>query len=240
MADRIYIAVPCRDRKRIAELCLPTLKETKKSADLLVLYNDGSKEYDANWLGQFGDMVRTFDEPIGIQAQRRLHFAHFWEQRHAYTAMYLTDMDAIHDLNWRSQALGIQRATGGALTCLYNTRAHTGMIGNVIRDDPKEDVIWQKYAPGISYLLTVAHVERIMKVVNDIQHFDWVIPSLFGNRCAISRVSHVDHIGFGGERHPPGANYNAGDRATNPTAYLVAKRAEIVEELERQDRGAKK
>jgi hypothetical protein len=231
MTTRIYIAIPVRERAPIAALCLPTIFETKASQDFMVLSNDGSKEFTNDWLFKFGDQIRQFNEPIGIQNQRRLHFQNFWEQRHAYTHLYLTDSDAPHDPGWRAQALGLQEENGGALTCLYNTKAHTAMVGNVLENDPLKDHLWQKVAPGISYLLTHAHVEKVMKVIDTLDHFDWTVPSILGNRCCISAVSYCDHIGYGGERHPAGAGLDGGDRATAPTRWLVEKRKEIVAAL---------
>ena len=228
MEARIYIAIPVKDRKKVVACCLPTIRDTRQAQDFLVLSNDGSTEFDNNWLLQFGDQIRGFNPGIGIQDQRRLHFCNYWEQRHAYTHLYLTDSDALHDPNWRAHALELQAQHGNPLVCLYNTVAHTGLPGNVIEDNPASNVIWQKYAPGISYLLTREHVEKVMRVINDLQHFDWMVPSILGYRCAISRVSYCDHIGQGGERHDGSPGYDGGDRATNPTPWLVEKRREIV------------
>jgi len=231
MEARIYIAIPVKDRKKIVSCCLPTIRDTRQAQDFLVLSNDGSTEFDNNWIWQFGDQIRSFNPGIGIQNQRRLHFCNYWEQRHAYTHLYLTDSDIFHDPGWRKHALELQAQHAGALVCLYNTRAHTNMIGNVFEDDPKSNVFWQSYAPGCSYLLTREHVEKIMHVIDDMAHWDWFVPSVLGNRCAVSRVSYCDHIGFLGERHPKDAGLDGGDRATAPTPWLVEKRKEIVRML---------
>ena len=227
MQARIYIAVPVRDRKKVCALCLPTMRDTKASMDFLVLYNDGSTEFDNGFLWQFGDQIRS-SEHVGIQEQRRQHLRHFWEQRHAYTHLYFSDSDMIMDLGWRQQALGLQADHNGALVGLYNTVAHTRMVGNIVRDEPEENFICQKFAPGCSYLLTHEHVGRIMPVIDTLNHFDWMIPSLLGHHCIISRTSYCDHIGLGGERHPAGAGPDEGDRCSNPTPYLVEKRREIM------------
>jgi hypothetical protein len=67
--------------------------------------------------------------------------------------------------------------------------------------------------------------------LQNITNFDWNIPDILGARCAISRTSYVDHMGFGGLRHPAGAGLDDGDRALNPTSWLVKKRAEVVARL---------
>ncbi len=231
MQHRIYIAVPVKDRKRVISLCLPTMRDTRASMDFLVIYNDGSKEYGNDFLWQFGDLIRSVDESVGIQAQRRDHLRHYWEQRHAFDYLYFSDGDAIMDLGWRATALGLAEEHPGVIVCGYQTVAHTNMVNNVMDDDPRKDVLWTRVAPGISYLMHREVVARIMPFVDQLQHFDWQIPSILGNRCAVSRVSFVDHIGVGGERHPVGAGPDEGDRCTNPTPFLVEKRREIVAQL---------
>lgn len=227
MTPSLFIAIACHNRKRVAELCLPTM--VAHPDDHLALYNDGSAEYGADWLLQFHPS-EVFNCPvaIGIQAQRRMHMRHFLEG--AWTHLYFSDHDCVMDPLWRSEALALQ-AKYGAPLCLYNTLAHSQMPGNTLSTE--DDVIWRRVAPGVSYLLTRAHVERVRPFIDDMEHFDWQIPALLGHRFAVSRTSYVDHIGWGGIRHPAGAGPDEGDRATNPTHYLQQKRAEIVEALSR-------
>lgn len=225
------ICVPCRDRKRVAELCLPTLRDSKGPDDLLILSNDGSVEYGPDFLVQFGD-VRSCRESIGIDAQRREHFNFF--MRSEFTHLYLTDCDAIHDPEWRAAGLSIQTILKEPPVCLYNTLAHVRLGGNTIADVEGYFVIWRRVAPGISYLLTRAHVHRIVAALPHFPaayHWDWTVPAILGHNFAVSRTCHVDHIGWGGERHPPGAGLDEGDRALSPTSWLVQKRAEIVAKL---------
>ncbi len=228
---RVFIAVACHNRKRTAELCLPTLKDAAGADDWIHLFNDGSSEYDRDWLIQFGDYVSDVHHlsPIGIEAQRRLHLRMFMESDAEY--LYFTDHDAIHDPYSIGEGIRIQKKCGGPLVCLYNTAAHTRLAGNTTADFPSSEVIWRRYAPGISYLLTREHVKELMPHISRITNFDWNIPDILGNQCAISRTSYVDHIGHGGARHPKNEGVEGGDRATNPTEWLKLKRAEIVAKL---------
>ncbi len=236
MSDQILICISCHNRKRVAELCLPTMRDSVRPQDVLLLCNDGSAEYDCAWLYEFlphsnsESWILGEETPIGIQAQRRAHLAMFMKLP-SFTHLYLTDHDVIHDPSWADRGLALQAATGNAPLCLYNTRAHSELTRNTIEDDPRSDVIWRRVAPGVSYLLTRKHVERIAHQIDTLQHFDWEIPALLGSRFAVSRVCYCDHIGWGGQRHPESEGPEGGDRSTSPTDWLKAKRSEIVAKL---------
>lgn len=235
MKDRTMICVACHERKRTAELCLPTLKWAIYTDDLLVCYNDGSTEYGTHWLRQLADKAIGNDPAKGIEWQRREHLRDFWASD--YDRLYFTDHDCIHDPGFMHEARRLQDEYG-ALVCLYNTEAHSRLPGNTIEDDPTKDIIWRRYAPGVSYLLTRAMVAKIMPHLHTLTAFDWQIPSILGNRCAISRTSYVDHVGWKGLRHPMSEGIEGGDRATNPTLHLQFKRAEIVAKLIEHERPA--
>lgn len=224
---RIFIAVAAHNRRQTAELCLPTLRACLTPSDYLVIYNDGSKEYSSQWLRQFADRVVTMPLPLGIEEQRKIHIQDFWDSGAEF--LYLTDHDCIHDPDSLEKALALHILHGAPLTCLYDTVAHSSLTGNTTGADP--DVIWRRYAPGVSHLYSRAAISRVMPHLHKLNAFDWQIPDLLGNRCAVSRTSYIDHIGYGGIRHPQGAGLDAGDRATNPTPWLIAKRAEIVSKL---------
>jgi len=243
MNPKILVYIPCKDRKRIAELCIPTAEYGLESEDKLSIWNDGSTEYDDHWLKQWADEVRHPRLPtgesifisVGIERQRREHFMDFFEREEGFTHMYLTDCDAIHDPQWRSYALALQNKYCGVPVCLYDTKAHSSLIGNTLEDKPDSDVIWRRVAPGISYLLTAAHVAKIVETIQhlpDPLNWDWTVPAILGNWFAISRTSYVDHIGWRGLHHSESYGICGGDRAENPTPYLVAKRKEIISELE--------
>jgi len=228
MTPHLLICIACHNRRSVAELCLPTMRDAMHADDSLCLYNDASKEYDAAWLGQFGPVV-DIATAIGIQRMRQVHLQQFLLQTQ-FTHLYLTDHDCIHDPSWREHGLRIQAKYEQRPLGLYNTPAHADMAGNTISDNPKSEVIWRRFAPGVSYLLTREHVERLAPHIDTMQHFDWQIPTLIGP-FATSRVSYLDHVGVGGQRHPPHEGADGGDRALFPTPWLVAKRAEVVAKL---------
>ncbi len=233
MTPRIFIAIACHNRRAVAEQCLPTIRDSVREEDLLGLYNDGSMEYDSQWLAQFGQPgmmtpLRSDYPALGIQAQRRMHLKDFLQSD--CTHLYLTDHDVFHDPTWRENGLRLLEKYHELPVCLYNTQAHVRIPGNTVVDDPAREVIVRRVAPGVSYLLTGAHVEHLAPHIGSLQHFDWQLPALLGG-FAVSRVGYCDHIGWGGERHPPHEGLDGGDRVLAPTEWLVAKRAEIVAAL---------
>lgn len=236
MNATIMVAIACHNRRLVAELCLPTMRDSLTDIDMLLLCNDGSTEYDTQDLEHFreGDMLTILNgcyPPIGIQEQRKAHLRFFLNNASAATHLYLTDHDCIHDPLWRTEALRFQAKYNGLPLCLYNTQAHVRLPGNTIEDKPDSEVIIRQVAPGVSYFLTRAHVEQLASYIDGISHFDWQIPAMLGGRFAVSRVGYCDHIGWGGRNHPENEDADGGDRVLAPTQFLIEKRAEIVSKL---------
>lgn len=236
MNARLYIAIPIHGRLRLAEECVPTVAAGCAPGDFLDLWFDGPFKYPKGEIfgGASAGGMEVQPESIGVERQRRLHFEKFARMPAEFTHLYLTDADAPHDPNWRSELLRIQEATGGAPVCGYNTAAHANMAGNTIGEDG--EVIWRSFAPGVSYLLTREHVEKVvrwLKAHPEVHHWhwDWTVPSILGHRFAVTKTSHVEHIGVGGMHHPADAGYEGGDRALNPTPAVAKLRAEIVAKL---------
>jgi glycosyltransferase involved in cell wall biosynthesis len=234
MNPKIYIAVPCHNRKAIVRQCLPTIRAGMQEGDLMVAYDDGSKEYGPTFLEQWADVAVREPNPIGIERQRANHFRAFWASDFDY--LYLTDSDALHSINWRVQAERLVNECSPAPVCLYNTAAHVRLVNNTILDDPASDVIWRRVAPGISYMLDRNHARQIVAALPQMPahwNWDWTVPAILGHRFAVSRVSFVDHLGLGGMHHPPTEGLDGGDRALNPAPDLIELRAKAVKALTR-------
>ncbi len=234
MREQLLIITPCLNRKTLTRHALESLIATKAPQDQLAIFNDGSTEFTPEWLAMFSDMVFNMRTPVGIENQRKMHFQ-FAEKMFAsypaYTHLYLTDSDTIHDPNWRAQALRLQAVAKGAPLCLYDTTAHSCLEGNTIEDDPEKEILWRKYAPGVSYLLTADHLSVVAGRLDTLRNWDWDTGDILGNQFAISRIGYVDHIGVGGMHHPSHEDANGGDKVTRPTPWLQRKRAEIIESL---------
>lgn len=245
MKAKLYIAIPVHNRSAIVRECLPTIVNGVEHEDSVVVHDDGSTDVDHAFLGLWTDTPQDaliiHNAPLGIERQRRLHFELFWRAvklGQGYTHLYLTDSDALHDPNWRSELLRLQAKYDDDPINGYDTQAHVRLVGNTVEDDPAEEVIVRRVAPGISYLLTVDHVAKVMAWLdkNKQEHWswDWTVPYILnpGGRFLVTRRSVVDHIGYGGYHHPPAEGYNGGDRCLNPTEWLIKKRAEVVTKLE--------
>lgn len=232
MSDRLFIAIPCYNRRDIAEQCIPTVFAGKHRDDWLAIYDDGSHEpmtYSPTLMGSCDEITAT--ESMGVDAQRRQHFLDFMA-RPEFTHLYLTDSDAPHDPEWRGRAIALQ-ADHKAPVCLYRTKTHADYTNNVFRDEPSESVLWQRFAPGVSYFLTREMVERVVKVMPDKWSWDWFVPGALGYRMAISRVSFCDHIDRGGLHSPDGEL--GPERAVAPSEWLAHKRQEILWKLGLKD-----
>lgn len=231
MNTRIFIAIPVHNRLEIGELCVPTIFESKGPDDVLKLYDDGSQDEErAQDMARWSDEFKRTELSIGIEGQRRLHFREFWERNEEFTHFYLTDHDAPHDPEWRAHLLMLQDVSGGLPVCGYNTQAHVKLGGNLVEDLSSNPYLIRRVAPGVSYLLTRQHVERVMKHISILNHWDWMVPSLLGYRMCIARQSHVSHIGWKGMHHGQNA-IDGGDVPINPTPWLEAKRQEIIAKL---------
>lgn len=233
MTSRLYIAVPLFNRRAVVEQCVPTIRAGCSPDDAVILHDDGSTEYDSGFWEAMNPHATgaVHSDSMGIDAQRRKHFIEFWGNReiHGCTHLYLTDSDCIHDIGWRDALLGLQEQHGGAPICGYRTKTHSDYENNVYRDLPTENVLWQRFAPGTSYLLTMEHVEKVVRHIPDKWSWDWSVPGLLGYKMAVSRVSYVDHIDLAGLHSP--AHGIGPEMAVNPTEWLVKKRAEIVHAL---------
>lgn len=226
---KICIAVPTYGRLRLASLCVPTIRAgMKHGEDVLVIYDDGSREPLPTELVSAADGIVQC-ESAGIDAQRRKHILEFFGNReiHGCTHLALVDSDIICDPSWREVSLALQAKYHGAPVCLYRTETHAAYQNNIFRDDPREDVIWQRFAPGVFYLLTMEHCGKLANNMPDKIAWDWWVPGALGYRMAISRTSYCDHIGVGGQHDPADGSIGT-ERALSPTPWLAAKREEII------------
>lgn len=244
-AARIYIAVPCYGRPVLAFECIRTIDEarfdadsgTSLNSDVLALYEDGE-----NQLGEASscaDEIHRSKDSIGVDAQRKRHFIDFWNrhERDGLTHLALFDSDVIVDPTWREKAIGLHSKYRGAPLCLYRTRTHAEYEGNIYRDMPSEDVIWQRFAPGCSYFLAAEHVRQVMEQMPDGPiAWDWAVPGYLGYKMAVSRTSYVDHIGYRGLHDKNADDLTVStERALLPTDWLKSRRASVLATLGLQD-----
>lgn len=236
MSASLRICVSVHNRLKLAGLCIPTIRAGMAKDDALIIHDDGSDE------GLYGDDVFkvlkdatgvTMSRPrIGIDAVRRQQILEFWGNReiHGHSHLALIDSDVIAHPSWREIALSLQDDHGGVPVCLYRTQTHEDYKNNVFRNDEAENVLWQRFAPGVFYLLTLAHCEKLAVMMPERIAWDWWVPGILGYRMAVSRTSYVDHIGWGGMHDPQDGSVGP-EMAKNPTPWLVEKRKDIIAAL---------
>lgn len=233
MQARILICIPIFNRIPIAEQCIQTILSSMYAGDHLALYDDGCDEDVLRLLGGASNATHHVNLSdgkklnLGVDAQRRRHIIDFRGQSE-FTHLYFSDADAFVDPHWRERLLDIQARTG-LLTCGYHTQTHENYEKNVYNRDG--DILFTRFAPGVSYLLERRHVEKIGSLMPDRWNFDWHIPGILGYKCAVSDVSCVDHLGAGGMHDTSEPGCVSRERATNPTPWLIQKRAEILANL---------
>lgn len=243
MTARIFIAIPCHGRAALSYECIKTVDDSRHSedgcralnSDILALYEDG--ENQIGFASGCADEIHRSALPVGIEHQRRRHFIDFWNRRERdeLTHLYLTDADSPHDRAWRAHALTLQEKYRAPI-CLYRSPTHAGYHKNLYRDDPSEEVLWQRFSPGVSLLLTVEMVAKIMPHVEALTSWDWQVPSILGHKMAVARVSHCCHIGIGGQ-HDPADGSLGPEKSINPTPELAKLREEIIERLRSENAG---
>jgi hypothetical protein len=231
-----YVAISTYNRRALAEQCIPTVAVGLSAEDELIVYDDGSTEFNIGELSLGATGVKNCPS-IGIDAQRRIHILDFWERAktHGHDFLYMTDSDAPHDPSWLEAAHRLHYEHDGAPLCLYRTATHASYHNNVYRDDENESVLWQRFIPGVSYFLSLAHVAKIREMIPERWAFDWQIPSILDYKMAVSRVSYCDHIGHLGMHDTAERGFVSPERATNPTPWLVNKRREILSNLGLKD-----
>ncbi len=240
---RIFIAVPIYNRREVVEQCVPTISHgMERPDDRLFLYDDGSTEYNIGELGSVGQDYAIRTESMGIDAQRRRHILEFLDHAHrpfhgegpSFTHLYLTDSDSPHDPNWRTAALALHKGFERPI-CLYRTQTHADYEKNIYYDDPHEGVLWQRFFPGVSILMSLKEVEAIADRIPERWSWDWHLAGLLGYKMPVSRISWCDHIGHLGMHDQHERGVVSKERAVNPSAWLVSKRREILSNLGLKD-----
>lgn len=237
---KIRIDVPVYNRKQITELCLMQLNKTKGPDDQIFIYNDGSTEYDNEWLSQFGRVI-NYTMPVqdrwrNIHKIRSLAYRDFVNSD--FDFLYMTDNDAFHDSSWRSMLLYIfnkcnMPVSGYISSFMYNNYSYykeqMRNLSNIMMNNDYNVV--RSTGGGISIFLDANRVKQIVaRMGNRDMHDIWDCETwnMLNNTYAISTSSYLDHFGKGGLHHQDWNN----ERAINPTSYLQNVRQPIIDYLE--------
>lgn len=223
MLQKICIVVTAFDRKKQTEISLVQLKKCKGINNQLWVYNDGSREYDSEFLSRFADRVFTSGN-IGIEEQRKSQLLYFNNQND-FDFLYFTDNDVFYDPDWLSKIGDLYHRYKVPIS-LYNTEGHEKYT-----IEEYEDCYLRGSLPGVSILLDRDMVKFLVK---DIivkgglfarkGGFDWRIGELFG-RVITSKQSYLEHYGYNGLHSKLNIN---GDWALNPTPYLESFKPSLI------------
>lgn len=236
MTPRIHISIPTYNRAKVALQCIPTVRAGMADGDLLHIYDDGSWEFTMEDWAKLRQHAHgaSWTQAVGIDAQRRRHILDFWNdrERHQCTHLALVDSDCIADREWRATGLSLL-AKYGCPVALYRTATHDGMTNNVF--EVRDDAQFQRFAPGVFYLLTLEMVGEVIDRIPEQWSWDWHLPGLFNYRVCVPLISAADHVGHGGLHDKHERGYVSKERALSPTNFLMNKRMEILRELELKD-----
>ena len=216
------------------------LHRTKAPGDQIYIYNDGSTEYDDAWLSQWGKVVNypmpKQDRWRNIHTIRSKAYRDFALHNHVpgnkFDGLYMTDNDAFHDTNWRSELVNIYN-TFKSPVCGYlsnfmyqNYDYYRNQVNNI--QGPKKIA---STGGGISMLLDKAMVQT---VINRMGHddmgdmWDCTTWGYLNNTYAVPGSSLIEHFGKGGLHHK---DWNF-ESAINPTPYLKDLRPDVINYLE--------
>lgn len=211
----VDLFVTTLNRKKITERCLQILDRhvDKKRADLNI-HDDGSSEYDIEWLQTFSPIGITQSSSIGIDKIMLNRLAEF-KTSDKYEYFYSCDNDVLHDPAFLDKAFEFYHKYNLPLT-LYNTKYH-----NRSHFFENDEIFMMKSFPGASIFLHKKDLEKIsldMLLNYSGSGWDWYLGRLLGDRFICPKISYCDHYPEGG------MHGTADDIATNPTDFLKDER----------------
>lgn len=239
------------NRKGTVEICIGTTNRHKMEAKLYI-HDDGSSDYDEDWLAPFCDRVHRHERSLGgkrgvknmrsnitksVLGDFKPEVFKPWLDEdfgpEGPEFLYHVDSDGLHDPHffYRIHEIMEMYPNWGTI-CLYNARFHSprgrrtenGVI------DPYTSV--RGMAPGISMFFRVKSFrDNPTKVqVPDGRGWDGFYSREIARRkVATSLVSFVEHYGKWGFHNK--GNFDR-DKAMNPTKYLFDGRQETISKLE--------
>lgn len=211
----IYFFLTTYNRKSITKKCIDNLNKINiKKYGFFHIHDDGSTEYDTEWLYKFKPNKVSKSENVGID-KIMLNKIALFKKDEGFDYFYSCDNDMIHDPDFIDKAIELYEKYKLPLT-LYNTKYHNK---NIIREN--SDVFLLESFPGASLFFHKKDVEylkdyRILQ--NGTRSWDWHMVEIFKKRFICPKISYCDHFGLNG------LHDCQDDVATNPTNYLKKRR----------------
>ena len=235
--DNILIALATYNRKNLTKICLENISKILDKNSALIIYDDGSDEYNENFLKKFSSNVLRFRVKGGIERSRARCFRDFLYIHKKFDLLYITDNDVIHDPNFLNRIRelnSISKTLDKKLPFgLFNSIFHN-KAGNVLEQHKEYSL--RKTCPGVSQCYDRNMVKIMVDFLNHnpifetVYGFDYYWPAQLGVPFIQSEVSYLEH--FARDRHQPGIHSGFSkkradimkdfekDRALNPTNYL--------------------
>jgi hypothetical protein len=239
------------DRKGTVEACVGATNQHKMNSKMYI-HDDGSSQYDEEWLQQFGDRVHRHQHGHGgrrgvkdlrsnivksLLGDFKPEVFNPWLKEdfgeEGPTYLYMVDSDGYHDPHffYRIHELMELYPNWGTI-CLYNAKFHSPKHnrseGNVV----DYDTVVRGMSAGISMFFRLQsfrdHPNKVQ--VPDGRGWDgFYSREIAGRKVVTSLISYVEHFGKWGF-HNKGSFDR--DRALCPTAYLSSIRDATVAQIE--------
>jgi len=247
-AMKTIIALSTYNRPIITNICLNSLSILRSENVKLVVYDDASTAYGADYLGQFADEVVRFGSNGGITRSRAKALRDFTYRFQDYDLLYLTDNDTFHDplfvgilenIFHNMAEMGVSFPVS-----LYNT-IHHNKPGNVLAEN--DAFYFTRDIPGVSHCynreIAAVIVDQLNRSANLEFAYGWDFSFIraLNRPCLLSKTSYLEHFARdkneGGMHNPWSGTGPAGyddfekDRAVNPTRYLQELRSIIIDKI---------
>lgn len=239
-----------RDRRSTVEVCLPAWAREKCDLELWC-FDDGSTEFDADWLRKLGaDRVVNMHE-LGIEADRvgswriasliQRALQYILEQRPAERWIYVCDSDTYPTPGARLSMRALEQRGTHALMSLYRSgwqeqqqqqRYRTQRVHSELG---RIRLLDRAVAPGCALLIDARALRglghpfgitpRAFKAAGST--WDHVLSAELGP-VGVCELSLVDHLGRGGLHNPSWKT----DAACNPTPELARLRPHLIARIE--------
>ncbi len=239
------------ERKATVEACVGATNQHKLNSKMYI-HDDGSEQYDEEWLQQFGDRVFRHEHGHGgrrgvkdlrsnivksLLGDFKPEIFNPWLKEdfgeEGPTYLYMVDSDGYHDPHffYRLHELTELYPKWGTI-CLYNARFHSPKHnrpeGNVV----DYDTVVRGMSAGISMFF---RLQSFRDNPNKIQVPDgrgwdgFYSREIAGRKVVTSLTSYVEHLGKWGFHNK--GNFER-DRALCPTAYLNSIRDATIKQIE--------
>ena len=245
---KILVALATFNRKNITKLCLENIKSCLDNNSSLIIYDDGSDEYNENFLRKFTKNCIRFRIRGGIERSRARSFRDFFYILKDFDLLYITDNDVIHDPQFLEQIryfYSISEKSENIMPIgLFNSVFHSGKENQV---GEHNKFFIRKTCPGVSQCYDRQMVEKIVNFLNHnpmfetMYGFDYHWPAQLGVPFIQSKISYLEH--FARDRHQPGIHSGFSeekekiiedfdrDRALYPTDFLKKTRDQIIKQI---------